>query len=272
MNLFEEFDKTFKEYLSLKIVKNDEQLTKEMYNYVYFSNKLEGNKLSLSQTTTLLVENITSGNLPLRDYLEAKGHFKALKFIVSAGLNKYPLTDKILKQANELTLSAYWAVEDSYPFAKSNNQELGAYKIVQNKVLWELDGLEGEFEPNATPTNVAKKIQELFENFSNSKEHIIRRTAYLAYQIYVLQPFCDGNKRTARLMTTFTSLKEGLPLISFDLQAKNNDFNRALLNTFVNKDQKFIEEFLLKEYITSMIQLIEKSQKGKTNHNFRFLI
>ena len=173
MSLFEEFDKTFKEYLSLKIVQNDEQLTKEMYNYVYFSNKLEGNKLSLSQTTTLLKDNITTGELPLRDYLEAKGHFKAIKFIVSAGLNKYPLTEKILKQANELTLSAYWAVEDSYPFAKSNNQELGAYKNAQNKVVWHLDGVEGEFEPSATPENIAKKIQEVFENFNSSNEHIM---------------------------------------------------------------------------------------------------
>ena len=94
---------------------------------------MEGNRLNLAQTTTLLKNNIAQGDLPLRDYLEAKGHYKSLKFILSAALSKYPLDERILKQANKLTLEPYFSIEDSYPGAKAKNQVVGEYKVSQSK-------------------------------------------------------------------------------------------------------------------------------------------
>ena len=99
-----------------------------MIKYVYKSNKLEGNSLNLYETTKILTDNLTSGNKPLGDYLEAKGNFKALRFVVMAARNIYPFNEKLLKQVNANVLSSLWGVEDFYSSWKQAGQNLGEYK------------------------------------------------------------------------------------------------------------------------------------------------
>jgi Fic family protein len=270
MNIFDEFDQVFEKYKQSNVLISDQELEKIMYSYVYFSNKLEGNRLSLLQTTILLKDNVAEGNLPLKDYLEAKGHFKALKFIVSAALNNYPLSDRNIKQTNLLTLEPYWALEDAYPKAKSYNQVLGEYKVVQNKILWSFEGNEGEIIPISTPETINQNIQDVLVKVNESNAHIIKRVAFLAYNIYIHQPFTDGNKRTARLATTFLTMKFGLPLIVFDHQSKQTDFNKCLLTAHLNNDPLILENFLANEFIISMLQQMENQNNQNNTKGLNF--
>jgi Fic family protein len=262
-----EFDSIFQKYQECGIVLSDEDIENMSYRYVYFSNKLEGNRLNLAQTTTLLKNNIAQGDLPLRDYLEAKGHYKALKFIISSSLNKYPLDDRILKQANKLTLEPYWSLEDAYPNSKARNQNVGEYKVVQNKIAWEYNTRKGEIIPASDPETVGKNMIETFDRFNNSKAHIIEKTAFLAYQVFIHQPFHDANKRTSRLMTTFVSMKEGLPITAFDYQEKSSNFNHALITSYLENNKSILEEFLAREFIASMGQLIERQKMLDNSKN-----
>ncbi|MCD4794242.1 MAG: Fic family protein [Bacteroidales bacterium] len=273
MGYIEDFNKAFDLYKKKKIFIPDQEEEKVVFEYVYNSNKLEGNKLNLIQTTKLLTQNIAAGDLPLKDYLEAKGHYKALKFILTTGHNKYPLTERILKKANELILGPLWAIEDSYPNWKVNNQELGKYKVLNNKIQWEYNNDTGEISPFSDNNNIEKNINNIITEFNNSKSHILEKVSFLAYNIFIHQPFPDGNKRTARLLTSYATIKEGLPLIPFNIQKKTN-FNDALLQTYFNKDKTIITKFLAIEFTTKLYQLIERNKKLKKtdNNDFIYLI
>lgn len=261
MNYLVEFDKIFDQYKKQNIVFADNDYENYSYRYVYYSNKLEGNRLNLAQTTTLLKNNIAQGDLPLRDYLEAKGHFKALRFIISAALNKYPLDERILKQANKLTLEPYWALEDAYPNSKIKNQIVGEYKVIQNKIAWEYDNQKGEIIPFSNPENIILNMKESIQRFNKSEAHIIEKIAFFTYQIFIHQPFNDANKRTSRLMATFVSLKEGLPLTVFDNQEKYTNFNHALITSHIENNKGVLEEFLSMEFIIEMKKLMDQNKK-----------
>jgi len=261
MNYKDEFDKVFFQFKELKSSVSETEVEKKLYNYVYYSNKLEGNRLSLAATTILLQHNIAQGNLPLKDYLEAKGHFKSLKFVLSSAANKYPLDERILKQANKLTLETYWALEDAYFNWKEAGQKLGEYKILKNKILWSLDAEKGEIKPHSSVETIANNMKDILKKFNNSKVHFIEKAAFLAFQIFINQPFPDGNKRTARLITTFISIKEGLPLTAFDNQGEKNNFNNALILSYLKKDSRIFEEFLSKEFSTEMYKVIEQEKR-----------
>jgi len=100
MKELEEFDVTLNLFNKEKIFIPDQEEMVKMIEYVYKSNKLEGNSLNLYETTKILTDNLTSDNKPLGDYLEAKGNLVALRFVVMAARNKYPFNEKLLKQVN----------------------------------------------------------------------------------------------------------------------------------------------------------------------------
>ena len=121
--------------------------------------------------------------------------------------------------------------------------------------------------PQSTPDNVQKNMVNVINKFNNSNHHIIKKTAFLAYQIYINQPFIDGNKRTARLLTTLVTLREGLPFSSFNKLSKKTNFNHSLITTFLKKDNTIFESFLAKVFTTEMAQKIEKEKKlSKKNY------
>ena len=47
----------------------------------YTSNHIEGNTLTRQETALVISEGITRGEKPLKDYLEAKNHAEAFKYI-----------------------------------------------------------------------------------------------------------------------------------------------------------------------------------------------
>lgn len=263
MNYLQEFDKIFNEYKNYNFAVNHKQDLEQIYNYVYYSNRLEGNRLNLAQTTALFENNIVIGsNIPFKDYLEHKGLFKAVQFIISSAQNNYPLNDRIIKKANELTLSNLWNDDANYyGQQKKAGQTLGEYKVLPNKIVWNLDKKQGEIKPISEPGTAEKNCINLLEKYNNSNAHIIEKIAYLTENIYLNQFFVDGNKRTARLITTFETMKYGLPFTAFDNQGKNTNFNHVLVTSYLNNDKSIIEKFIANVFMTEMSRKMQQENK-----------
>lgn len=276
MNYLQDFDKVFNEYKKYNFALNLQQQLEQIYNYVYYSNRLEGNRLNLAQTTALLENNIVAGsNIPFKDYLEHKGLFKATQFIIASAQNNYPLSEKIIKKANELTLSNLWKDDANYyGQQKKAGQKLGEYKVFPNKIVWSIDDQEGEIKPISEPGTAEKNCINLLEKYNNSNAHIIEKIAYLTENIYLNQFFVDGNKRTARLITSFESMKYGLPFTAFDNQGKNTNFNHVLVTSYLKNDKSIIEKFLANVFMTEMSQKmqLEKKLKNSKPKNMGFMI
>lgn len=262
MKELEDFDEALNIFKKEDIFIPDQEDWKKMIEYVYESNKLEGNRLNLLETTKIITDNISMGNKPLKDYLEAKGHHKAIQFAVMAARNQYPLTDKILKQVNGDILSSMWGIDDFYYSWKKEGQKIGEYKVKENKIIYSYEGKEEVIIPVSDTENIANNMLQVIDKTNGYHGHLLKKAAYLSYQIFINQPFPDGNKRTARLMCTYLTIKEGLPLITFNIQKKVN-FNTALIETHLRKDQDIMTRFLSTEFTTALYQMIEHNEELK---------
>ena len=264
MKDIEIFDQIFEQYKKEKFFVSEEERQERMIEYVYESNKLEGNQLNLLETKEIITENISMGNKPLMDYLEAKGHFKALRNTVLQAWEKKLINETLIKDFNRDILSYVWMIEDFYYENKKAGQKLGEYKAEENRIYYNYKGDKGTIVPESDPYNIGEKMKSVLESINKSDKHIIQRTAELAYRIFINQPFMDGNKRTSRLCVTFMTMKEGLPLVIFNNQ-KGIDYNEAMLLTFLEKEPSIFLKFLTKEFSMAMEKMIEQNKEITKN-------
>ena len=128
-----ELEKLLKQYKKLANIPSLEEERKQLYAYVYATNKLEGNKLTLAQTTQLLSSDTVSGkHIKTADILEQKGMYKALSRMLRAVRENEALSIELMLELNWLTLSYLWKYEDSYTNAKSKGQKEGNFKVSKN--------------------------------------------------------------------------------------------------------------------------------------------
>jgi len=258
-----EFDKIVEEFMAAAIALPDQWWDDKKVEFIYNSNKLEGNRLKLVDTYSIIRDKMSfSGEARFKDVLEVKGHVKALDTCIFMAKNKYPLTDKTLKSFNENLLSALWKFDEYYSSYKENKQELGSYKVINNSIKYILDGEEGVIEPMSNTVTVAENMEKvLFENKNIS--HVLERSAHLAYQISINQPFPDANKRTARLSVAYNLMMIGLPLISF--KAEGYHFNEGLLRCHKEKSLLPLISIISTETKQQLSEIIELDKKLKIN-------
>jgi len=90
-----------KKYKSLNVIPSLEEEQSQLFEYVYTTNRLEGNQLSLLQTTELFKSDTISGNnIRNSDILEQKGMYRAFKRKLLAVKNKEELSIKLILELN----------------------------------------------------------------------------------------------------------------------------------------------------------------------------
>ncbi len=257
------FNDSIQQFLQAKISLPDQWWDDKKAEFIYNSNKLEGNLLQLIDTYSIIKDRMHFTNeVRFKDVLEVKGHIKALDTCVFMAKNKYPLTENTLKQLNENLLSALWKFEEYYTNWKSNEQVLGNYKVINNSIKYFLDGKEGVVEPFSN-TETVNENMILVLNETNKITSVLQRCAHLAYQLWINQPFPDGNKRTARLAVAYYLMQEGLPLIMF--KAEGVHFNEGLLRSHFEKNLNPLMTVIQKEVIQQLTELIELNERLKKN-------
>lgn len=270
-----ELDVIFNKYKNLNYTLSIEDEEKMLYEYVYATNKLEGNKLTLAQTTQLLGSNILSGkDISVRDILEQKGMYKALLRMLIAVKNKENLSILLIKELNKLILSSIWKDENFYFDAKLKGQLEGEFKVSNNEVKIVKNGkVFDTIKPLSSPENVVKNMDNIINNIHISNKGVIEKSVYLAQEIWLHQPFVDGNKRTGRLLINFMLMKEGFPLFGYK-NVNGNSYNTLLIEQYYeekpNLVSNYIEKRLLDEMSTRLNVLNEN--KNPNNKGFRMIL
>jgi Fic family protein len=265
-------NKTLFEYKKLKTTLSLEEEKELLYKYVYFTNKLEGNKLTFSQTSQLLSTDTVSGNnVRTTDILEQKGMYKALVRMLKAVKNKEILSIELLLELNWLSIGHLWKYDDAYIDAKSKGQEEGVFKVSKNVIrIFKGSTLIERIEPLSSPENVVANMNELVQQIINSKKDVIIRAAFLAQELWLHQPFVDGNKRTGRLAINFLTMKEGFPLFIFDDNAKN--YNSLLVDQYMNKKRDLVISYIEKNLSKEMEYFIDMNKGKKRSSGYRMLL
>ncbi|REC65509.1 hypothetical protein DRF58_17890 [Epilithonimonas hispanica] len=98
-------------------------------------------------------------------------------------------------------------------------------------------------------------MQMLFRRIEMSKTNVIKKSSLLAQEIWLNQPFIDGNKRTARLLINFLTMKEGFPLFTYE--NKGAFFNDMLVTQYTERKIGLIEDFITESLENRINELLD---------------
>ena len=191
------------------------RLEREMrLQWNYHSNRIEGSTLTESETRSFLMSGITAKGKPLRDYLEMRGHDRAVKYLFDVVRPEVAITESLLKEFHRLIL-----VE---PYRDEHAEFIpGEWKQSPN-YLYNNDGERVDF---AAPDEVPRLINELVNWLSNHLDppkrkrkrydlHPLLIATILHHRFVNIHPFSDGNGRVARLLTNLVFMRCGyVPMV-----------------------------------------------------------
>lgn len=249
MNIYELLEKYKTESYALSLEEERDLIAK----YIHSTNQLEGNTLTLAQTKSIIEEGKISGdNIRTKDVLEQRGTYKALIRMLNAVAKQEPLSVELIKELNWLIIGNLFQ-DDYYQSYKEAGQKFGDFKVKNNRILLIHSNGEKQYvEPLSNEKNVKSNMELLIRQLSLSEKSGIEKASYLAQELWLHQPFIDGNKRTARLLINFITMKEGFPLFTYE--EKGAYFNDMLVNQYTLRKngliQNFIEESIRKQILT----------------------
>ena len=176
--------------------------------WTYNSNALEGNPLTLSETSFFIREGLTSKGKPLSAYLEAKNHMGALDFLQDVVRNKTLISLSLIKQFHAILFKRIDYLEIK---TESGTQkirvEAGKYKEQNNHVV----RLDGDIKHFTDHLQVPGEMEKLISWYVTNKTalHPVELAAKFHHKLVSIHPFTDGNGRLSRLFMNVILMQVG---------------------------------------------------------------
>lgn len=174
----------------------------------YYSNSMEGNTLTMDETRSVMVGNLTVGGKPIKDVLEMKGHDDVISKILQIGAGEVRLSETRIREIHQGIMHE----ED-----ETKKAQIGRWKETANCIY----NYKGELFDFVAPNEVAEEIHKLLNRTNaaidaiqqNKKNapHPIDVALQFHLDYIVIHPFYDGNGRTARILTNLLLIAFGYP-------------------------------------------------------------
>jgi Fic family protein len=203
--------------------------------FTYDSNAIEGNTLTLEETSFLLFNKIVPQSKSLREINETLNHKKAFDVMLSY---KGDLTKAFIYKLHKLV------VENT--LRKELENQIGCYRNIQVFIRGR------EWMP-PKPTEVPNEMKALLSWYSKNKKklHPLIVASYFHIAFETVHPFVDGNGRVGRLLMNFILHKNKYPMINIPNKRKFEYYET------LNKATK---EGNIKPFIELMINLLKESR------------
>ena len=163
--------------------------------FLYESNRIEGNTLTLRETQLVINEGMTISGKSMREHLEAINHKEAILFIEDLVTQKMELSEYVLKQIHGIVLYGIDR-ENAGVYRKLPVAIAGSKHLPPQPYLLQ-DLMEDYF-----------RFYELYRN----DLHPVILAAEMHERLVSIHPFIDGNGRTSRLIMNLILLQHGFPL------------------------------------------------------------
>ncbi|MBL7063122.1 MAG: Fic family protein [Anaerolineae bacterium] len=169
----------------------NEQLTIE---WIYNSNAIEGNTLTLRETQLILETGLTIGGKSLREHFEVINHKEAIEYVEALAAGEDPITPLRVRQIHRLVLT------------RIDDDNAGQYR-----------NLPVYITGTAHKPPDAWQVPHLMSGWGDwlngpaAALHPVERAALAHYRLVAIHPFIDGNGRTARLVMNLLLIREGYP-------------------------------------------------------------
>jgi len=193
---FDEYDK-LKEHLDSvrplpkAVVKNLRE--DQILRWIYHSNAIEGNTLTLKETKVVL-EGITVGGKSLREHLEVINHRDAIYYVEAIVQERQDISAHIIRSIHQLVLKG---IDDA---------NAGKWRDV-NVIIAGARHTPPDFIHIAKETDL---FIEWYEQVGRTL-HPVERAARVHVDFVKIHPFTDGNGRVSRLLMNLELIKNGFP-------------------------------------------------------------
>ncbi|MBN8681647.1 MAG: Fic family protein [Chitinophagales bacterium] len=178
-------------------------------HHIYHSSGIEGNRLTLQETSLVLKEGIDITGKPLKDSIEVKNLGIAFDFLHESVDQDVEITENYLKQLHSLIIG------DNPSLNPGDYRNIGVL-------------ITGSEHKPPEPFEVPIRMRELFEWMkANKDENPIIVAAIAHHELVKIHPFKDGNGRTARLLLNLILLKNGFPICNIK-RSERPDYYNAL--------------------------------------------
>ena len=189
--LKEIYNKSIKKLSKEEFVKFERSFFTEL---TYNSNAIEGNSMSLEETSIVINENLSPDGKTIREIYEAKNHIKALDFIKNY---KGDINELFILKVHSIILN-----DISEHFA-------GRYRENPVRVI----GSDFKFP---SPEKIPQLIRNLLYWYNQNKRgmHALELAVIFSMKFVSIHPFVDGNGRVSRLLMNFILQKKKYPWIN----------------------------------------------------------
>jgi len=234
-NLFTDSELSKLDKLQTKFSENISKLSESAYqkeferlaiDLSWKSSQIEGNTYSLLETEKLLKEKETASGKTKGEATMLLNHKDALDFIIDNP-----------DYLNPLTVSK---IEDIHSIL---TKELAVERNLRKRRV----GISGtNYRPLDNEFQIKEALQDTC-NLINKKENIFEKALLALVLISYIQPFMDGNKRTARIVSNALLMNEKYCPLSFRT-VDSIDYKKAMLlfyeqNNISNFKEIFINQF-----------------------------
>ena len=201
--------------------------------FAYDSTGIEGNTLTLSETSFLLFEGITPKDKSLREIHEVLNHKRAFDYLLNY---KGDITKEFILKIHELVIVN--------TLRQDLISQIGKYRKVQVFV-------GGSIPPK--PQDVPDKMANLLRWYSVNKDkiHPLILASYFHAEFEKIHPFVDGNGRTGRLLMNFILHENKYPMINIP---KNRRFR------YYQVLQEAQYKMNLRPFVVFLISILKKDK------------
>lgn len=215
-----------KEYLSQPKTNLENRYESFVSLFTYDSTNIEGNTLTLQETSQLLFENITPRK-SLREINEVINHKKAFDLILN---NKGDISKELILQLHKLV------VQNTLRSELEN--QIGKYRTLQVYIRGT------EWLP-PKPEDVPKEMGYLLSWYSKNKKvlHPLILAAYFHSAFETIHPFVDGNGRVGRLLMNLILHRHKYPMINIP-NKKKYIYYKSLEESQLKGDLRNLVKFL----------------------------
>ena len=156
-------------------------------NFVFESNALEGNSLTLRNFTEIIFENKSISSVDLRETYDAKNSYTVFSKLFSSRIE---INEKLILNLHKQIM-------------KNIDHRVG-YKKVPNIIL-------GRNIKLTKPENVSQEIKSLIKWYKENKEKIypLELAFKFHHRFELIHPFADGNGRVGRMLLNYILIKNG---------------------------------------------------------------
>lgn len=205
------------------IKKEFERLTIELS---WKSSQIEGNTYSLLETETLIKEREEAKGHKKEEAVQILNHKKALDYILDKKSDFKKITMRKIENIHELIV-----------------KNLGVGRGLRQRPV----GITGTaYRPLDNEHQIREAMQKFVKVLNGIKNPFTKAIAAVLMISYV-QPFEDGNKRTARLLGNAIFLSHGICPLSFR-SISSDEYKKAIILFYEQNSARYFKELFIEQF------------------------